>query len=99
MRSPFTHNICFNAPAPALAGHGQPDPFVIAVPGQVRPFEEKSRLPANVTHNDIHSQAKSVYDYGIPRLFTRFSRKADDIDSTLCQFEDAVWDVATSSCF
>jgi hypothetical protein len=82
MRSPFTHYICFNTPAPALAGHGHRDQFVIVAPGRGPGcFEEKSRLPANVIHDDIHPQAKSVHYYGIPRLFTRFLRKADYIGS------------------
>ena len=81
MRLTFTHYLCFNTPAPALVGHGHRDQFVIAAPGRARPFEEKSRLPANVIHNDIHPQAKSVHYCGIPRLFTRFSRKADYIGS------------------
>ena len=82
MRSPFTHYLCFNTPAPALAGHGQCDQFVIAAPERGPDcFEEKSRLLANVFHCDIHPQAEGVHDCGIPRLFTRFLRKADHIGS------------------
>jgi hypothetical protein len=77
MRSPFTHDLCFNTPALALAGHGHRDQFIIPAPGRAWPFEEQSQLPANVVHNDVHPQAKSVHRCGILRLFTRFSRKSD----------------------
>jgi hypothetical protein len=38
------------------------------------------------------------FDILVSPLFTRFSRKADSVGFILCWFEDAVWDLAASSC-
>jgi hypothetical protein len=94
MRSPFAHYLCFNTAAPAIAGPGYCGQLVSAVPGREPGcLEAKNHLCANVIHNNISPQARSVHACGIPRLFTRFSRNADYIGSILSVLEDAVRDV------